>query len=218
MTNSQKFTKERVIDPTPADNGEYRIQSDWIDFFNKEGKAMISAPDVYRAPDSILPDLIKDFNEHWLITGTRVIYNKGDLGARIIHNFGSTVVNPIGSSLIVPEYLNEQVEKVAKGEGLTYLQTLFQTEDNAYNLIGRLERISGKEAKEIRISTPGQISRLLNRPERVVDFMSSENFCKFLVNSIGEGIGRIYTSSGPSRGVSVKFACVIKGCSIEYGE
>lgn len=148
---------EQVINLQVADNGRYRNQIDWIDFFNKERKIMISVSDVYKA----------DFNSHRLITSTRIIYNPNDLQARIVHNFGSTIVKPTEKSLIVPVYGDEQVENVAKGEGLAYLQWLFNTEDNASKLIGRLEQISKQEAKDIRIWTPTQDSRK-NNPERAV--------------------------------------------------
>ncbi len=189
-----------TIDSAPADNGRYKPQRDWIDLFNKEGKAMISAPDVYRALDSVLPSLREDFSKSWLVTSTRVSYNHKDLSARIIHNFGSTVVKPKETSLIVPVYRNELVESVvAKAEGLRCLQALFSTKDNASKLIGRLERISEKEAKDIRIWTPDQDSRR-NYSERSACF--------------GYGGDRFHVCGdywfddygGLSRGVSVKSA------------
>ncbi len=189
---------EPIIDLSSADNGSYRTQRDWIDFFNREGKAMISASDVYRVPNLILPILRKDFNKSLLVTSTRISYNPSDLGARIIHNFGSNVVEPKETSLIVPVYEDEQVEKVAKTkEGLTYLQTLFDTEDDASKLIGRLERISEKEAKDIKIWMPAQNSRR-GYSERAVGF---DDGGWFRVDGDYWFGGVIY---GLSRGVSVK--------------
>jgi len=198
MTTSQKIT--RVIDPTPADSGRARTQNGWIDYHNKERKATMSASDVYSAPDSILRSLREDCKKSWLVTGTRISYNPADLSAKIIHDFGSTVVKPKETSLVVPVYRDEQVTKAAEGEGLIYLQTLFDTEDNASSLIGRLERISEKEAKDIRIWTPDQDSRR-EYSERAVGFGCIDG--RFLVDGYSWFGGIIV---GQARGVSVKSA------------
>ncbi|MDP4012744.1 MAG: hypothetical protein Q8R00_04025 [Candidatus Nanoarchaeia archaeon] len=195
MTNSQKIT--RVIDPIPADDGRYRTQDEWIEFFNEERKAMMSGHDVYRAPDSVLQSFREDFRTNYgLITNTSISYNPNDLKARIIQDFGSTIVTPKETSLVVPVYRDEQVEKVAKGEGLKYLQTLFDTEDDASKLIGRLEEISEKEAKDILIWTPDETGRG-EQSKRAVDFGFYHGRFR---------VGGGWCDYGRARGVSVKSA------------
>lgn len=188
------------IDFAPADNGKKETVKYWTSFFNSQGKAMISAFDVYRAPDSVLPSLREDFNGQWLVTSTRVTYSSDNLSARIIHNYGSKVVTPTQREVIIPFYMAEKVENVVKGEGLKYLQTLFDTEDSAFKLIGRLEDIGGKEAKDIVISTPNQDSRGHNF-ERAIDFVYHEDRFNIDSNWFLE-----VSIVGRARGVSVKSA------------
>ena len=201
MTNSQTKNGQRqgrVINPTLADYGRLRIQYSWIDLFNKAGKAMISAPDVYSAQDSILSSLREDLKKDRLVTSTRISCNENDLGAKIIQDVGSTVVKPTEKSIVVPVYSNKRIAKAAKTKnGLKYLQALFNTEDKASKLIGRLEEISEKGAEDIRIWTPYQEQKLL-RSEMAVLF--SLNYGQFNIFS------NIWADSSPgySLGVSVK--------------
>ena len=155
MKSNIFFTKYK-IDQVFAGNRAYKSQTEWIEFFNKEKKAMISAPDVYKAPDFILRNLRGEPIKYWLVTSTRICYNPNDLEARIIHDFRSTVVKPLDKSVVVPVYSYELIEKVVKGEGLKFLQVLFGTEDDASKLIKRLETINKREAKEIKVCTPQQ--------------------------------------------------------------
>ncbi|MDP4012124.1 MAG: hypothetical protein Q8R00_00765 [Candidatus Nanoarchaeia archaeon] len=208
-------TKIRAVNPIPADDNEarrsppedYRTQDQWIDLCNLKRKAMISAPDYYRTPDVELQGLIKDLNKGKLVTSTSIVYNSNDLGARVVHNFGSIIVKPTEQSIVIPVYNGEPIEEVVRGEdlyhkmlydtleasdyiarirnenievaeqaeqfvkgyGLKFLQALFDTEDDASKLIERLEKISNKEAKDIRIRTPSFIGRgTISVPKRAV--------------------------------------------------
>jgi hypothetical protein len=79
--------RQTVIDLQPALNGKYLTQKDWIAKFNSQegefkGKRMITAPDVYQAGRSgskdLLASLQDDFGDSWVVSGTRILYNKGD--------------------------------------------------------------------------------------------------------------------------------------------
>ena len=75
-----------------------KTQKDWVEYFNNKGEKMISAPDIYKAAKQeskgIINSLRKDFNDYWLITSTRIIYNKKNLKAEIIHDADSNIVKP----------------------------------------------------------------------------------------------------------------------------
>ncbi len=68
---------------------------DWAEHFNNKGEKMISAPDIYKAENKELIESLKeDFEESWEVTSTRIIYNKDNLNAEIIHDADSNVVKP----------------------------------------------------------------------------------------------------------------------------
>ncbi|MDP4012446.1 MAG: hypothetical protein Q8R00_02465 [Candidatus Nanoarchaeia archaeon] len=193
-----------IIDPTPADNGAGKTQREWIDFFNARGQAMMSPPDFYKAPDSVLLSLREDFNDGCLVTSTKMFYNSNGLGTRIVHNLGSKVVEPIERTLVVPVYIDESVENVAKGEGLKYLQFLFDTEDDTSKLIDNWKKIADI-LKDIRILTPDESSRI-DYSEKVIIFRFGYSLEASSCNDrfYVDGSSCFNDSYGLSRGVSVK--------------
>ncbi len=153
---SQTKARYRVLtlDDVAADSGKYRTQEEWSKWFNKHNRIMASAPDVYQAGKSgsnkLLRGLREDF-ELGVVTSTRIEYNPDDLHARITHYVGSRVKNPVQSrGIVVPVYLNESIERVLREEeGLLYLQTLFNTNDKAEEIVDILENLRKKEDNRI---------------------------------------------------------------------
>ena len=94
---------------------------------------------------------------------------------------------------------------VSEGEGLTYLQTLFATDDEEEEIIQTLEFVSGKERQEIKVWTPtvgGNNSRS-QYPSRAAGFDCDSG--SFHVggldglNILGRSRGVIYPRSGATK-------------------
>ena len=191
-----------IIDPQPADNGGYRTQKEWIAYFNKLGKPMISAPNMYQAgktaSDEVLDSLRKDFDEHWIVSSTRIKYNPNDLSALIVHNFGSTVVKPKKIALkVIPVYESTILSHALDSEdGVLYNQALYDTRDDPKTITEVLENLSKRKADNIRLWTPSQSSRN-SYPERAGGFF--DDYGRFHV------AGYVYFDYyfGRSRGVSM---------------
>ena len=196
-----------VIELLSAEEGTYKTQSDWIKYFNKQGKRMISAPDIYKAGKSdskeLRNSLKKDFFESRIVSSTRIIYtpnlhNPNDLGARIVHNFGSTVINPKEKIIAeIPIYEGESVKSVVEGKGLPYVRAIFDTKDRKYKILDTLQELCEESPENIKFSTPDLTLRR-TYPERNVGFLNV-NFKFFVVS--GDGISDF--SGGRSRGVSI---------------
>ena len=98
-------------------------QKDWIDYFNSKGIKMISAPDIYKVKNKeIIGSLKEDFKDGWEVTSTRIIYNKDNLNAEIIHDADSKIAKPNKYKVKVP-ILNGNFEENKETE--KYLQALF---------------------------------------------------------------------------------------------
>ncbi|PIR40214.1 MAG: hypothetical protein COV33_01000 [Candidatus Zambryskibacteria bacterium CG10_big_fil_rev_8_21_14_0_10_34_34] len=148
-----------VIDSERADNGERKTQQEWISFFNEQGKAMISAPDVYRAAkigsDELVRKLKEDFSQSrpsnkydtriGLVTSTRIVYNAHNQEATITHNTGSSIVEPQEYKVMIPHYFHKREYEVLRSEGgLAFLRALFDTNDRPGVIEEVLIRLSGK--------------------------------------------------------------------------
>ncbi len=155
-----------------------KTQEDWIQYFNDKGQKMISAPDIYKAAKkgnkAIIESLKKDFDDDWEVTSTRIIYNKKDLQAEIIHDVDSKVVKPKKYKVKVPIW-NGKVEENKETE--KYLQALFDTKDNIDTILKVLKKF-GKE-KKIRLWTPDQSSRKRKPIRSVVLYF--DGFGRFVV-------------------------------------
>jgi len=189
------------IDSEPADGGKRHTQKEWIAYFNKEGEAMISAPDIYQAgktgSDELIKSLREDFTHHWFVSSTRIKYNSNNLNAKIIHNFDSSAVKQNGFDMNIPVYDETKLsEAIETKEGLAYLQALFDTNDNAGTIMNVLKRLSGKSADDTRLWTSSQDSRK-KYSERAVRFYDDSG--RFRVDG-GNNFGGNY---GRSRGVRV---------------
>ena len=127
-------------------------QKDWIDYFNNKGEKMISASDIYKATKKeIIESLKKDFEDNWEVTSTRIIYNKKNLQAEIIHDADSKIAKPKKYKVKVP-VLNGNFEENKETE--KYLQAIFDTKDNIDKILKTLKKF-GKD-KKIRFWTPPQ--------------------------------------------------------------
>jgi len=160
--------QSRIIDIQPADNSNERTQSDWISFFNKQGKAMIDASEVYKVGKTVklVESLRADLKNARLVTSTRIIYDYDTYYnspyAKIVHNYGSTVVKPTETNVVVPVYEENKLSKVlGTPEGLAYLRVLFDTNDDAENIAKTLQRLSGNCAYDPFISTLPNFARII---------------------------------------------------------
>ena len=133
-------------------------QEDWIKHFNHKGEKMISSPDIYKTAKkgnkTIIESLKKDFKDYWLVTSTRIIYNKDNTMSEIIHNVDSNIVKPKKYKVKIPIF-NGDFKQDSTTE--KYLQTLFDTKDNIDKIIKVLKKF-GKD-RELKIWTPDQDSR-----------------------------------------------------------
>ncbi len=171
-------------------------QKEWIDYFNNKGEKMISAPDIYRAAKKeIIESLKEDFEENWEVTSTRIIYNKKNLNADIIHNVDSKIAKPKKYKVKVP-VLNGNFEENKETE--KYLQALFDTKDSLDKILKTLKKF-GKN-KKIRLWTPSQSGRR-NKQVRSVGLFF-DGFDGFVV----DGNGWFDGDEGLSRGVIIDSA------------
>ena len=135
-----------------------KTQEDWIEYFNSKNTKMISAPDIYKAAKkgnkAIIESLKKDFEEDWEVTSTKIIYNKDNLNAEIIHDAESNIVKPKKYKVKVP-VLTGSFKQDSETE--KYLQALFDTKDSIDKILKVLKKF-GKD-KQLRFWTPSQSSR-----------------------------------------------------------
>ena len=147
--------ESRIIDLTPAANGKVKTQDVWVAYFNARKEVMVSTPDLYRAGrtnnQGLLNSLRKDFSEKWLVTSTRIKYE--DIQQTIItHNYGSNLVQPVEHRIVVPSYQRRILTDVVDtNEGLTYLQSLFGTEDDANLIKQTLQNLSNYSPDQINV-------------------------------------------------------------------
>ncbi len=171
-------------------------QKDWVVHFNNKGEKMISAPDIYKATNKELIESLKeDFEENWIVTSTRIIYDKKNLKEEIIHDADSKIAKPKKYKVKIP-VLDGDFEENKETE--KYLQALFDTNDSIDKILKTLKKF-GKD-KKIRLWTPSQTSRKL-RQVRSVDLYFNI-FGRFYV------VGDVWfdDDGGLSRGVIIDSA------------
>src|SRR3989338_1746132 len=146
-----------LIDALPAEDGAYKTQDQWIQYFNalKDGRVFASMPDYYQffkqlknsiengdkdVSQAVIQSLRRDFKNRWIDSSTRIqngINPANSLEGKIIHNYGckdTSLVNeeikeiPIYSSAGIAEVVQEQ-------KGLEYLRAYFGTNDSAETII-----------------------------------------------------------------------------------
>ncbi len=147
-------------------DNEYRTQEQAIAHHNERKERMLSMPDIFQLVKEnnteVMGSLREDFDPRWLITSTRIIYNKDNLSAKIIHNADSTVTKPIEINLkevpvCRPTYIKELIETES---GLEYIRALINNKKaTKEEIINFLVALSGKKEKNIRFWTPPQSSR-----------------------------------------------------------
>lgn len=172
-----------------------KTQKDWVNYFNNKGEKMVSAPDIYRAVNKELIESLKgDFEDDWEVTSTRIIYNKDNLNAEIIHDADSKITKPKQYKVKVP-VLNGNFEENKETE--KYLQALFDTKDSLDKILKTLKKF-GKDRK-IRLWTPTQSQRKDKQVRSVGLYFG--DFGRFYVD------GDWFDSSGGySRGVIIDSA------------
>ena len=147
---SDESGSKYTICSQPADNGKQKTNSEWVEYFNKKEKQMISAPDLYQAGKTASDELISNLKGNYkdgVISSTVIIYNPIGLGGFILHNPDSKMVKVTGKEVpIIPVYdytTNTTLTKVLEQKnGVDYLQALFNTKDNEKTLTGVIENIS----------------------------------------------------------------------------
>ncbi len=186
-------------------DNKYRTQEEHINDYNGKNQVMISLPDTLKLLNNqeAVESLRKDFDDRWLVTSTRVIYNPDNLSAKVIHHAGSTVTKEKVIQLKeVPEcnptYLNKLIETE---EGLKYLKALIDNNKaTKKQIIDLFTTLSGKEANKIRFWTPTQSSRG-SKSVRSVDLYFNV-FSRFYVC----GFNWFDYDDGLSRGVIINSA------------
>ena len=92
--------------------------------------------------------------KNWLIAGTRIVYDQnGSEEGEIIHHYGCSQRLISKKRLAIPVYRDQPIPAVVRErQGLVYLQTLFDTVDDADNVVNEpaaatVPPIAGGEAK-----------------------------------------------------------------------
>ena len=206
---------EMMIDAEPFENGTCKTQDQWIEIYNKlpSGRDFASMSDYDKEFKRIVRDLSegtteekkkaqkqlasyrKDFQESLIVGTPRIKYSVNSDNAEIIHNYNSKHRKTIPYSVEVPVFRDKPIEEVANDEkGLKFLQTFFDTEDDAETIIKRYEVISGKTRDKIKVWTADKDTRKTH-PERAAFLnCNSSEFHIFGINLLSSG--------GRSRGVS----------------
>lgn len=162
--------RELTLDEKAADNGKKKTPNEWIKYWsNISGRrVMASMGDLYqnfkiirrtyeqgnkkekatakKYIDSLCKDFIWKRSEGGLIANTRLFYLANSQDARIVQHYQCRKPELTKERVIeVQDYQNILIEEFAQsGSGLTYLQTIMDTEDNAETIINTLEFISGR--------------------------------------------------------------------------
>ena len=192
---------------SPRPDNKHRTQEEWINFFNTQKKPMISMLDIFQLVKEnnteAIESLRKDFEDYWIVTSTRIIYNSKNLSAKIIHNANSKIakqkeINIKEIPVCRPTYIKKLLETDA---GLNYIRALLDdAKATKEQLIDFFVKLSGKKEKNIRFWTPSQSSRESNQVRSVV--LGFLVFGRFDV----DGDGWIDNYYGLSRGVIVNSA------------
>ena len=147
-------------------DGEHRTQEETIEFHNQRKEKMLSMPDVFQIVNEnnteAIESLRKDFKYYWLVTSTRIIYNKNNLSAKIIHDADSEVVKQKEIDVKeIPDYTNEKLKDVIDSKvGLEYIRALLNApKATKEQLIKFFVELSGKKESKIKFWTPTQSSR-----------------------------------------------------------
>ena len=193
--------ESRIIDLNLADKGHTKSPDNWIIHFNARNEIMASMSDIYQAGKSnnqaLLDSLRKDFRESVIVTSTLVKYGGHRQEATIIHNYGSKLIQSVRSNIVIPTYISALLTDVLNtNEGLRYLQALFNTNDNASQIKGTLQKLSDCPIDKINCwSAP-----LSDRPtERFAGF--SKNYDQFYIEGYYGSL-----SYGRSRTVRINHA------------
>ncbi len=174
-----------ILDDKPADNGNKKTQDEWFNYWGKinDGRVMASMGDFYVAfkdlknrleqgSDAEKAKARKLFNgfhddfdwtnkNNWLIGSTRLVYEGNNINGKIIQYYSCKSQELVKeSSIEIPVYSGTPVIQVANNtKGLAYLQTYFDTTDDAETIIQTLEFISGKNRDKIMICTANSSDR-----------------------------------------------------------
>ncbi len=161
----------------PRPDDEHRTQEQAIAFHNERKEPMLSIPNIFQLVKEnnteTIESLRKDFKDYWLVTSTRIVYNKDNLSAKIIHNADSNVVKQTEINLkeipvCRPTYIRELIETE---EGLNYIRALLDdTKATREQIISFFIKLSGKEVKNTRFWTPDQSNRK-NKQVRSVELV-----------------------------------------------
>jgi len=219
---------ELTVDEFSADNGKKRTQNDWFDYWDdvNDGRVMVSMGSLYqtfkllkrmsedgtnedivlaqRFVDSLRDDFDWSGKKNWLISSTRVNYSGNDnLDGKIIQYYRSKQAELMKqTNLTIPVYRDTQITEVIKDiDGLVYLQTLFDTEDDSEEIMRALEFISGKGRSKIKVwsaATDGKVWKYTrdSDPTRAAGFDCYVS--EFRVFGSGDVV-----SQGCSRGVLI---------------
>ena len=164
-----QINKEHEFERKPM----YATQEDFIKHFNSKGEKMISAADIYTAAKQenkgIIESLKQDFKDSYVITSTRIIYNKDNLNADIIHDANSTIAKPKTLNQVKIPVLDGEVGHDVDIEA--YLQSLFDTKDSINEIMRVLKRFDNE--RKLYLWTPSQSSRA-NKQVRCVSLCFSD--------------------------------------------
>lgn len=199
---------KRSYERTPV--AKKKLEKGWVDLYNAQegefkGKRRINVPDIYRAikegSEELLKSLRNDFDDTWIMTGTKLLYAPYNLSAKVVHNYGSTIVKPVEIPLEAILAYDGPITGALVGNGVEFAQAIFGTNDDAATIIANLEKLTQKSADKIMLSTPTQSQRR-SSPEKFVGLTCpryGQGF--FYVRGDGRIIGN---GSGKCRGVSLK--------------
>ena len=190
----------------PRADNIHRTQKQAIAFHNKRKEVFASVPNIAKLVEQGEPEDIESLRKdcrgiHWLNTSSRIIYDRKNHSAKIIHNVGNTETEQIEIKVReIPNYADEPLSEVLSTEaGFDYLKalTLKKTKEEIINFFTKL---SDKKENKLRFWTPSQNSRA----DRQICSVGLY-FCDFGGFIVGGDVW-VGDDSGFSRGVLIESA------------
>ena len=197
----------------PRPDNTYRTLEQAIANHNDRKEIMLSMPHIYQLVKENNTEAIEllreDFDDRWLITSTRIIYDPNNLSAKIVHNADSkmakqTEINLKEVPVCRPTYLLDLLETEA---GLNYIRALLNDKKaTKQQIIKFFTALSDKKEKKIRFWTPSQSDRESKQVRPVVLYFDCGRFDVYGSNwgSSGFSCGVIINSAKQSKFFSNK--------------
>ncbi len=142
----------------PGDDKRFASMADFYHVFRQIEEQLSSSSEEQAVATSLMQSLKRSIISGGILTSTRISYEPNTLDARIIHGYGAKKIpqHTIEIEAIVPEYMfGVPIKQIySTPEGLSFLQALFNTEEDGPLIASRLTNFYGCTHEQFQIITP----------------------------------------------------------------